>query len=168
MEDYVLGAGLLISLVTDLRSRKILNVVTLPVIGIAVVYHTVVSGWDGLVFSVSGLLFGFGLLFIPYLLGGMGAGDVKLLAAIGSLKGAAFVFSSFLYTCLIGGVISLIILAVRKQLGKSMHRIGHALVCMRGSAESFNVLEKSELHHAFPYGVAIVLGSLSAYLWGGF
>ncbi|MFC4767935.1 A24 family peptidase [Effusibacillus consociatus] len=168
MIDFILAAALLISLVTDLRSRIIPNVMTFPVIVFAILYHTVLSGWDGFLFSGSGLLLGLGLLFIPFLLGGMGAGDVKLMAAIGALKGAAFVFSSFLYTCLIGGLIALVILAARKQLGKSLHRIAHALVFVRGSAASFDVLDNNEIHHAFPYGVAIVLGTLFAYLRGGF
>ncbi len=58
------------------------------------------QGWDGLAFGLKGLAVGFGLLFIPYLFGAMGAGDVKLLAAIGSFIGAAEVARVLLLTVL--------------------------------------------------------------------
>jgi prepilin peptidase CpaA len=167
MLNYLLLAVLVISLVTDIRERKILNIVTLPAIAAGLLYHTFSAGWQGVLLSGTGLLLGGGLFLIPYLLGGIGAGDVKLLAAIGALKGAEFVFSSFLYTCLAGGAIALLILMKQRNLTASMHRIAHALLFFRKNGESFAVLDKTELHNAFPYGVAIVAGTVSALIWGG-
>lgn len=168
MINYILWAVLFISLLTDLRSRKILNWITLPTIGAGLLYHTWANGWTGFLYSGEGLVLGLGFLIIPYLLGGMGAGDVKLLAAIGSLMGPSFMFSSFLYICLVGGSIALFILLFRGELGKSLQRIWHALFFLRTGAGSLQVLDRSELHHAFPYGVAIVFGTLAAQLWGGY
>ncbi|MFP3361714.1 A24 family peptidase, partial [Planococcus sp. SIMBA_143] len=70
---------LLISFITDVRNRRILNSVTFPAMGIGLLYYTMTLGLEGFLFSGAGLLVGFALLLIPYLLGGMGAGDVKLL-----------------------------------------------------------------------------------------
>lgn len=168
MLNYLLFAVLLISLITDLKQRRILNIVTLPAMAVGVAYYSISAGWNGFLASGAGLLLGIGLFLIPYLMGGMGAGDVKLLAAIGALKGTGFVFSSFLYTCLAGGAIALLILLKRRELSASMHRIMHAFLFFRRNAESFSVLDKKELHHAFPYGVAIVIGTVTAFVWGGF
>jgi prepilin peptidase CpaA len=153
--NILLFIVLIISFITDIRSRKILNIVTLPGIIMGVAYHTFTSGWSGLLYSGSGFLVGFSLLLIPYLLGGMGAGDVKLLAAIGSLKGAAFVFTCFLYTCAIGGIIALLILIVKKEFFVVFRRLVFA-----AKFRSLDGLDKNELHHAFPYGIAIVLGAI--------
>jgi prepilin peptidase CpaA len=164
--DYTLWLVLTISLITDLKSRKILNIVTYPAIAFGLIYHTVSFGWDGFLFSSKGLLVGFILLLIPFLLGGMGAGDVKLLAAIGSLKGVIFVFHCFVYTAIIGGVISLVILAYKKRLGTLIRQF-FLTYLLRGNAGSLNIKEKKE-QLTFPYGVAIVLGAYLASYWGGF
>ncbi len=74
-------------IITDIKERKILNIVTLPTIifGLIIIYY---SSWFGRIsFSGKGFLLVLGYLLIPYLLGGMGAGDVKLMAAIGALNG---------------------------------------------------------------------------------
>lgn len=88
----------------------------------------------------------------------MAAGDVKLLMAIGALKGSSFTFSSFLYIAIIGGIIALIILLVKKDLLNSLKRI-----IFSAQFKTLDTLSKNELHHAFPYGVAIVFGTLSYY-----
>jgi prepilin peptidase CpaA len=151
----ILALALIISFFTDIKNRKILNIVTLPSILTGFVFNTISMGWDGFVFSTLGLLTGFGLLILPYALGGMAAGDVKLLMAIGALKGSTFVFGSFLYIAIIGGIIALIILLKKKELLSSLQRI-----FLSAQLRTLNNLSKNELHHAFPYGVAIVLGTV--------
>ena len=78
------------------------------------------SGFEGFLFSGKGFLVGLGLLMIPYLLGGMGAGDVKLMAAIGALMGTSFVFYSFIYTALIGGLIALLLIFKKRGFMNSI------------------------------------------------
>ena len=65
---------------TDLRDRKIYNAVLMPFLCTAFILNTVISGLPGLEQSILGAALGLGILLIPYLLGGMGAGDVKLLS----------------------------------------------------------------------------------------
>ncbi len=57
--------------------------------------------------SLEGLLTGAALLFIPFVLGGTGGGDVKLLASVGAWVGAEIIFSIFIYCAIIGGFLSL-------------------------------------------------------------
>ncbi|WP_102348663.1 A24 family peptidase [Bacillus sp. Marseille-P3661] len=155
MTYVILLIALLISFFTDIKKRKILNIVTFPAMLLGIVLHTLTAGWDGFVFSSLGLLTGFALLIIPYALGGMAAGDVKLLMAIGALKGTAFVIGSFIYIAIIGGIIALIILLKQRELLSSLKRIFFS-----AQLRTLNGLSKNELHHAFPYGVAIVLGTV--------
>jgi prepilin peptidase CpaA len=155
-----------ISLITDMKSRKILNVVTLPAILFGVFYHTYDRGLDGFIFSGKGMLVGIGLLLIPFMLRGIGAGDVKLLGAIGALKGSYFVFYSFLYTALIGGVIAFFILIYMKKLKGTLKRLSTALIMASGNTGSLNLIDRSDLAPSFPYGVAIVLGTFSVYFLG--
>lgn len=94
-----------VSLYTDIKSRLIPNVLTLPVIVFGFIYHAF-SGWDGLIFSAGGMFLGAGLLIIPYLSGGMGGGDVKFMAAAGAVGGPAFILEAFIYSSVIGGIIA--------------------------------------------------------------
>jgi prepilin peptidase CpaA len=136
---------LVISLYTDLKYRLILNVVTFPAILFGFIYYTFIDGINGIVFSGMGFTAGFLLFVLPFVMGGMGAGDVKLMAAIGSLMGANFVFNAFIYTCLVGGVISLGLVIWNKQASQTLNRI-----------------------KLFPYGPAIVMGTLISFFWGGY
>lgn len=167
MHIFILFITLLISVYTDIRSRKILNKVTLPAILIGLIYHSIISGFNGFTFSGLGLLVGIGLLFIPFAMGGMGAGDVKLMGAIGALMGSSFVFTTFLYTAIIGGLISLYIMIRRKELLSFFKRAMFSAVLLKETKGSVNILEKRDLAPSFPYGVAIALGALCAYLFGG-
>jgi prepilin peptidase CpaA len=155
MVNLLLISSLLISLITDLRERKIYNIVTFPAILGGILFHTWNSGWQGLQFSFQGLFLGFGLLLIPYMLGGMGAGDVKLLGTIGALKGAGFVFYAFFYIAMIGGIVSIVILLNKKEFFSFWKRTIFSL-----QFRTIDGLNKEDLHHAFPYGLAIVMGTL--------
>ncbi len=73
-----LGIVLIICAITDLRQRRIPNLLTYPTIISALLAYSFIGGWDGFLFSLGGMAFGFALFLLPYLLGGMGAGDVKL------------------------------------------------------------------------------------------
>ncbi|PGS51941.1 prepilin peptidase [Bacillus sp. AFS041924] len=162
----ILGLILLISLITDIRNRKILNIVTFPAILIGFVYYTVSLGWEGLLFSGKGFLVGASFLFIPYLLGGMGAGDVKLMAAIGALTGTMFTFYSFIYTALIGGMISLVLIMKKRGIMNSIKSFFVTMVYFRSNLGSLVFHADKQSSIAFPYGVAIVLGTLCEAIFG--
>ncbi|MDQ0350783.1 prepilin peptidase CpaA [Alkalibacillus filiformis] len=155
---------LVISLITDIHKRKILNVITLPSMLFGIGYHTYINGLEGLSFSLIGLLLGFVILLIPFLLGGIGAGDVKLMAAIGALMGAQFVFYAFLLTAIIGGVISLLIMLKNKTLFPFFKRIYFKIIYKQQLAD---LNEPRKKHISIPYGVPIVMGTFIVMFWGG-
>ncbi|MDT8380549.1 MAG: A24 family peptidase, partial [Desulfotignum sp.] len=95
-----LGVVLVIAAYTDIASQKIPNVLTFPAMILGVGYHFITYGLPGLTFSLAGLSSGFALLILFYFMGGMGAGDVKLMAVVGAVLGVKGVFFSFLLTAL--------------------------------------------------------------------
>ncbi len=99
----------------DFRTQKIPNLITFPTMLIALVYHYMANGLDGLLFSLGGLAVGIGLLLLPYLMGGMGAGDAKLMGAVGGMIGAKAVFFAFILTAIVGGVYVLVLLIIYRQ-----------------------------------------------------
>lgn len=159
MEEIILIFVLIICLFTDIKTKKILNFVTLPTITFGFLYHFLREGLAGFLFSGKGFLVGLGLLFIPYLLGGMGAGDVKLMAAIGALMGTNFVFYSFIYTALIGGVIALVLIIKRNGFKNTIKSLFYRVVFFRSNFGSINISRGDKNNISFPYGVAIVLGT---------
>lgn len=118
---------LLLSVITDLRSRRIPNTLTLPLAAVALLAHTVTGGWTGFLFSFEGLLLGLALLIIPFAMGWMGGGDVKLLAAVGAVLGPQQVFIVALYMAVVGGVIAAAVLGKRHGIVAVIHNLAVAL-----------------------------------------
>ncbi|MFD1780936.1 prepilin peptidase [Fredinandcohnia salidurans] len=165
MENVIICLILIISVITDLRNRKILNIVTFPAILGGLIYFTSFSGFDGFLFSGKGFLVGLGLLFIPFVMGGIGAGDVKLLAAIGAWKGAMFVFYTGIYAALFGGLIAIIVLIKQRKLGFTFKSILFSLVFFRGTQGSLNISSGSQGTISIPYAIPITIGALLTFIW---
>lgn len=169
------GALLLIlcvCFVTDVRNRKIYNAVIFPGVLAAILIHSVTEGWSGVSFSLGGFGVGLLLLLIPYLLGGMGAGDVKLLALIGAFKGTMFVLATAVYMALLGGLIAIAILLVKRGVLNSIRSLILNFWCIRNGWILPFRADKNTLTTTYPYGVAIVGGALITlyakgmeYLW---
>lgn len=95
--------------VTDIRTRRVPNVLTFGAAVGALTWHSVTGGWSGAGFSVGGWLVGL-ILFLPlYALRGMGAGDIKLLAAFGAWVGPLTVLWTALYASIAGGMLAVIV-----------------------------------------------------------
>ena len=150
---------LTIAVATDLLHRKIPNVLTFPAIIFGLIYHIYLNGLDGLLFSFGGMLSGLGLFLLFYIWGMMGAGDVKLMGAVGSILGSAGVFKAFLFTAIIGGIYAVIVLAYHGQLVGFMKRIALSLklsLLTRGPTLLPNENKESPI---LCYGIAIAIGT---------
>jgi prepilin peptidase CpaA len=167
--DSLLIVILAICVVTDLKSRKIYNAVTMPGTILGLILQIVFHGSLGLGDAALGFAIGFGILLIPYLLGGMGAGDVKLLALVGAFKGMTFVILTSVYMALIGGAIALVLLLLRKGAFERVKRVVFSVVLLRYGVKMSPDMSNDALTAAYPYGVAIAGGAvLSLWLkgWG--
>ncbi|WP_088007104.1 A24 family peptidase [Indiicoccus explosivorum] len=164
MLDIFLLLILAVCVITDVKSRKIYNKVIYPALLVTFAYHLFTGGVDALGQSFIGFLIGFGLLLIPYMMGGMGAGDVKLLALVGALKGGAFVFESFFYIAIIGAAIALGIIVFRSGVLKQLM---FALLSFRTKGATRALLPKGSLTATYPYGVAIAGGAVLCLVFQG-
>ncbi|HZK18678.1 MAG TPA: prepilin peptidase [Clostridia bacterium] len=167
--DWLLLFALVTAVCTDLYRGKIYNLLVYPSMVIALVALTIKGGLGGLAAGVVGLAAGLLLLMIPFVLGGMGAGDVKLLALVGAFKGPYFVFNAFLASAIAGGAIALVLLLQRKELGLFFKKILFVLKSMLyriPSGKVFTTLDEARPGESFPYALAIFIGVLAVYLAG--
>lgn len=139
----VVLAGL-VAAVTDIWKYKVYNWLTLPLLASGLVFHTVMSGWTGLGFSLGGVIFGFVVLIACYILGGVGAGDVKFLAGVGAWLGLVITAQVFLVAGLAVGVWSIVAMSVRGGLGGFATHVAVMCYQMRSIASHLGTGEKVE------------------------
>ncbi len=169
MESLIQGLPVLVvtvASVTDIVWQRIPNWLTFSAAAGGLALHSAAGGFEGFLFSLLGLGAGFGLLVFFYAMGGMAAGDVKLLSAVGAYLGAKVVFGVFLVSALVGGVY-----AAALWLGPSIARSG-LLVALRDVVESVKtlvltgkidgLLAPSDTSPKLRYGVCIAVGTIAA------
>lgn len=158
-------AVLVAATVTDIRTNKVPNGISLGGCVLGLACGAALAGWAGLLNSGAGLLTGFAALLPLYALKGMGAGDVKLMAATGSFLGPAFTLDAVLYTFLGGGVLALIAVVHAvgptewvRQLPGSVKHLLLRRVWVGGPRPAGTTVRKLR----FPYALAIGLGAALA------
>ncbi|MFZ3101528.1 MAG: A24 family peptidase [Desulfitobacteriaceae bacterium] len=161
LTELALGLTLGIATWTDWRQRKIYNKLLGPAFLIAFSLQVGQQGWPGVWLSLAGSLVGLALLLIPYLLGGIGAGDVKLLAVIGAFGGVHFVITSFLYGAVLGGIVSIVILIRRKALLATLKHV-FLLLPILTRPQPISEALRATCEEKFPYGIVLVLGTILA------
>lgn len=162
----IIAYALLIALIvicfyTDLVHKKIYNWATLPGIAIGFLLNGVFAGLPGLKSSGIGFAIGFGCLFLLFLLGGMGGGDVKLMGAIGAIKGYPFIISALVYSILVGGFIAFAVLIWKKKFLRTMFKIFLFLIHKIFPFLGLPTMDKEHMEKV-PFGIAIVLGTIWA------
>ena len=125
-----IGVGL-VACVTDLRSRRIPNVLTFGAAAAGLVYGGVTGGWSGLGGAALGWLIGAAAFIVPFALGGLGGGDVKLLGALGAWLGPADAIWVALYTGVAGGVMALAVAVASGYLRRALSNISLLLMHWR-------------------------------------
>lgn len=154
---------------TDLYQRRIPNICTFGTMASAVLVHCLCAGVPGLLFSLKGAGIGFSLLILPYLLGGIGAGDVKLMAAVGAVLGVEHTLVTFLFVAIVGGVVALGVMITRGELRSTLRRIGVMFYgfCSGVGADAFKIDRATLKQDGIPYGAVIAAGTylFFAYRW---
>ena len=151
------GAVMTTAAVSDLRFQIIPNKLTYPAAAAGLSLHLAGNGLLGLKDSLLGLALGFGVLFLCYMFGGIGGGDVKLAAALGAMVGFEVTQLGLLYMGLLGGAMALSIMIWKGKLLASLRRTGRFLI---SAFVPFLETEmpKAENSDVFPLGVAIAGG----------
>lgn len=144
----------------DLRYRRIPNALTLPAVAVALCVHGVTHGGPGLLLSLAGMLAAAALVLPGYALGYTGAGDVKLLAAVGALLAFPTALFAGLLSLVLGGVLSLGLSVWRRNLsGLLMNTFGMGrwlLIRSTGAPAPAPVTSSQGV----PLGVAIAAATL--------
>lgn len=156
----VLIGLLTVAVVTDMRSSRIPNWLTFPSMALALAAHAWLHGLQGCLFSLLGFAVGLGLFLGPHLLGCMGAGDVKLMAAVGAIVGPQDALLSALLSATVGGLYALGAMWHHWGLRSAVCRMGcsvRSLVTPGGQRAS---VQEMALPYRLRYGVAIAGGTL--------
>src|ERR1039457_6524109 len=154
--------------VFDVREHRIPNWLTYPGIVLGFVLQGLLFGWKGLGIwkglanAGEGLLLAGGIMFVFYAVRAMGAGDVKLMAAVGSLVGPGHAIVVLLATAICGGVMGIVYAVYRGRMGATLRNLGsvlwfHARSGLQTHPE-LNLDNPTALR--MPYGLAIAAGTL--------
>ena len=152
--------------ISDLKSRRVSNALTFGAAGLALVIHFALTGWSGFLSAGAGWATGFALFFPLFVLGGMGAGDVKLLAAVGAWLGPWGALWAALYAALAGGLMALAVSRSHGYTGKAFRNLGTMLrAWLSGGIRPIEGLTlKSGSGPRLPYALPIGVGAIAA-LW---
>ena len=162
METVMVGAlaALLMTAIwTDLRASRIPNWLTFSAMGFALVVHAWVGGLHGAIFGLTGLGTGLGLFLILYASGSVGAGDVKLMAAVGALVGPFGALLSGLLAIMVGGAYALGAMCYQWGVlgaGRKLVSATQGALLTRGSGWA----RELQLPFRLRYGLAIAGGTL--------
>jgi len=165
VEAFLL-ALVLAAAVYDVRYRRIPNWLSLAGVLIGVALNAFLDqGRRGMfVASMLGLAIAFIVYFGLYALRAMGAGDVKLMAAVGAIVGWPNWFGIFIVTAIIGGIMALILVAARGRVQKTFSNVAYILSEMKGGRPAYMGREeldvKSPKALGLPHGAVIAVGTL--------
>lgn len=167
MEIAFAGCGLLVAtaFVTDIKSMKIPNILTIPAMLCGILYHFIDAGSSGVIFAGKGFVAGFGVLLVMYWIGAVGAGDVKLFGGIGAWTGTLFTIQSLLYSIVFAGIIGIGILLWRRETIVRLRKIIRAIVglCVHKDTVMLRIMSKDQIR--FPFMLAVVPGIICAFLY---
>lgn len=158
----VLVIGVMLAAFVDIRTRRIPNAVTVPMAALGIALAALGPGDPSIAASALGAALGLLLMLPGYALGATGAGDVKLLAAVGALLGPAGVAIAFLWTAIAGGLLAVALALVRGRLAVTLAGTSRLLASPAGARRT---IAATGAGSRFAYGPAIATGSIVAAMW---
>lgn len=160
---------LLLSLASDLKTYKIKNSITYSFILAGLTANAAAEGINGIMFSLQGILLPAVCLLLLYMMRIIGAGDVKLFSAVGSVMGAGFTLQAAAYAFICGGLAAAILIALRHN---ARERFGHFIIYIKSCLLTGSLLEYSDFRDGheggrFHFSVAVAAGTAAAYMFRG-
>jgi prepilin peptidase CpaA len=168
---WLVTAVLVEAAIIDGLKLKVPNWLTYHFAAGGLVVAAVHGGGPALLWSAGGLLLGLALLLPLYAIGGMGAGDVKLLAGVGAWVGPALVLGAFVVSGIVGGLMAVVLMA--RTGGLARHRamfdtIVGEIVTVRDPARLAELAAaRKPTMTLLPYGIPIAVGSIAYFAWMG-
>jgi prepilin peptidase CpaA len=161
----VLLVVLLTAATFDVLYRRIPNWLTVSGVVLGIAMNTLIGTPEaGIVYALAGLAVAFGIYAALYALRAMGAGDVKLMAAVGALVGWERWFGIFFVTALIGGVMAMILVVSRGRLQKTFFNVGFILSEMKSGRPAYLANEELDVKNkkalGLPHGAVIAVSTV--------
>jgi len=168
---WLLSAVLIVAAVIDGWKLKVPNWITFPLVISGWLYSAACFGWTGLGWSLVGTAVGLGLLLPLYAIGGMGAGDVKLLAGEAAWVWGTVTFYAFCLSAIAGGVIALLMVLWRRNWrhhhAMFVGLLAEILSVRDPSRLSVLAAERKSTMLLLPYGIPIAIGTIAYFIWTG-
>jgi prepilin peptidase CpaA len=162
---------LLEAAVIDGWKLKVPNWLTLHMVLGGLGFAAYTGGGSALLWATMGAIVGLALLLPLYAIGGMGAGDVKLLAGVGAWMGPKLTLGAFATSAVVGGVMALVMVAWSGQFLKhyvQLQMIGHEILSVRNPEKlSETAAARKPTMMLLPYGIPIAVGSIAYFAWTG-
>ncbi|AMV31801.1 Type IV leader peptidase family protein [Pirellula sp. SH-Sr6A] len=162
---------LVVAAVIDGWKLKVPNWITFPMIATGWIYSYAAGGWPGLGWSLLATFFGLSLLYGLYMVGGMGAGDVKLLAGIGAWVHAEHTWNIFAATAIVGGIMALAMIAYsgrwRKHYNQFKMLLGEFVEVKDAEALYQRAAERKSRMFLLPYGIPMTIAALGYFAFQG-
>lgn len=168
---WLVTVVLVLAAVIDGFELKVPNWVTFPFILGGLAYSTLAFGWEGLGWSLLGMVIGLALLLPAYAIGGMGAGDVKLLAGVGAWVYGTHTVYAFAATAVVGAVLAVAMVLVRRtwkhHSAQFMVILNEILVIRNPEQLSAIAAQRKPSMLLLPYGIPIAIGTIGYFVWMG-
>jgi prepilin peptidase CpaA len=168
---WMLTVVLVVAAVIDGWKLKVPNWITFPLVLIGWAYAGWVGGLSGFGASLLGTAAGLALLWPAYAIGGMGAGDVKLLAGVGAWVGATTIFFAFCVSAVFGGVIAVLMVLVGRTWNQHYHQffaIVDEIITIRDPDKLAAIAaDRKKSMLLLPYGIPIALGTIAYFVYAG-
>ena len=148
----------------DVRYRRIPNKLVLVTLVGGITLNTLFGGTHGLVVSLGGFALAFALMFFLHAFGTMGAGDVKLFAAIGAINGISLVLPTLLVVALTGGVMAIVKMVYSGRAKSTMFGVLQFFYGLLPGQTVPRFAIPADRSYTLPYAVPICFGSLLAFL----
>lgn len=161
VELFLLPLAVLI-IYHDVRYRRIPNLFVLATLIGGLTLNLALGGLQGGIASIGGCLLAFILMFMLHVFGAMGAGDVKLFAAIGSVLGAHLVLPTFLVVVLTGGLLALVVMLRSGVVRTTLQRVLQIFVGLLPGWQMPRFSVPADRRLTIPYGAAITIGAIIA------
>ncbi len=162
---------LILAAVIDGFELKVPNWVTYPFILSGWAYSFAAFGWEGLGWSLLGTLVGFLLLLPPYAIGGMGAGDVKLLAGVGAWISVSHTVNAYCVSAIVGAVCAVLMVVARRAWKKHHDQfwmILNEILSIKNTDKLSDIAaERKPRMLLLPYGIPIAIGTIGYFVWEG-
>ena len=155
----------------DGKELKVPNWMTFPMVLSGFIYNGYINGWDGMTFAFYGMVTGLLTLLPLYAVGGMGAGDVKLMAGIGAWLGTVITWYAFVATVIVGAIMAIIMVlwsrSLEKHYAQGMLILNEWLTIKNPVKLAEIAKDRKPTMKLLPYGIPICVGSIIYFALAG-